>query len=505
MDEAKNIPQPLRLRTKGSRIMLLIPILMILGGCAAVGPNYTTPNPETGDAWNNSWTSGEKEVIQKDQAFQHDWWTLFDDPLLTHYIEDATESNLTVLTAFLRMEEVRARLGVVLGDRFPQVNADADVLRQRSSDNSIAGGYEETFYSPSLGASWEIDLFGRIRRSIEAATADYQATEEEYHDVMVSLYGEVSRTYFTIRTAQARLASAEANIGSQVELLELTRSRFTHGLATDLDVAQAERLLARAEAEVPPLKVTLAEGINSLSVLLGRMPGNLHHELLAVKPIPLPPTRASVGLPADLLRRRPDIRRAERVLAAETARIGIATADLYPSFSLTGIFGFESIDAGDLFDAGSRVFSFGPSLRWQIFSGGSIRNRIKAQDAVAQQALLGYEQSVLTGVLEVENSLKAYVEDRARLKALERSVEAAKRSVRLSTKLYKEGLVDFQPVLDAQRDQFNFENQLAVARGDSSINFVRLYTALGGGWQTAQEDRSESINQHSVTQYAIKE
>lgn len=496
MVEEKTIAQRKKLWLAGSRIVLLIAIMMILGGCAAVGPNYTTPEQEMPDTWTDSWTADQNNVIHQNQVFQHDWWSLFNDPLLNHYIEDATQNNLNVLTAFLRMEEAKARLGVLLGDRFPEVTADGDILRQRSSDNSISGGYEEKFYSPSLGARWEIDLFGRIRRSIEAATADYQVSEEEFHGVMVSLYGEVSRTYFTIRTAQARLTSAEANIGSQVELLELTRSRFTHGLATDLDIAQAERLLARAEAEVPPLKVELSESINRLSVLLGRMPGDLHHELLVVKPIPLPPPNASVGLPADLLRRRPDIRKAERVLAAQTARIGIATADLYPSFSLTGMFGFESIDAADLLDAGSRVFSFGPSLRWQIFSGGSIRNTIKAQDAVTQQALLAYEQSVLTGVLEVENSLKAYVEDRVRLRALERSVDAAQRSVRLSTRLYKEGLVDFQPVLDAQRDQFNFENQLAVARGNSSINFVRLYTALGGGWKRDQPERPEKKQEH---------
>ena len=337
-----------------------------------------------------------------------------------------------------------------------------------------------------MGASWEIDLFGRIRRTVEAATADYQASEEDRTDVMISLYSNVSLTYLEIRTNQARLAAAEANIVSQKEVLGLTRSRFKHGLATDLDVAQAERLLASAEAEIPPLRIALSQGINNLAVLLGSQPGSLHRELMEPQQIPLPPARATVGVPADLLRQRPDIRRAERQLASQTARIGVATADLYPTFSLSGVFGYESINTSDLFDAGSRAFSFGPSLRWNIFSGGRIRNQIKAQDAITRQFLLAYEQSVLNGLREVENTLKAYIEDRVRLAALERSVEAARRSVKLATDLYKQGLADFQPVLDAQRDQFNFENQLASARGDSAANFARLYTALGGGWDPEQ-------------------
>lgn len=454
-------------------------LILTMTGCGAVGPDYSAPQNQMPSVW----TYQEDPGLIVGEKLQRDWWTILGDPLLDEYITSAEKNNLDVLTAVARLDEARSRLGISMGLHYPEASVDGSVTRNRTSENSVTHSIEETFYAPGVGASWEIDLFGRIRRSIEAATADYQATEEEYNCVKVSLYGEVTRTYLDIRTTQARLRSANSNISSQRALFELTRSRFSHGLATDLDVAQAERLLARAESEVPPLKVALSEAINSLSVLLGRMPGSLHKQLMEVQPIPLPPEQATVGLPAELLRRRPDIRRAERILAAETARIGVATADLYPSFSLSGVFGFESIDANVLFDAGSHVFSFGPSLRWQVFSGGRIRSRIKVQDAVVMQALHSYEQAVLNGVLEVENSMKAYIEDRVRLAALERSVDAARRSVALSTKLYREGLVDFQPVLDAQRDQFDFENQLALARGNSAVNFVRLYTALGGGWQ----------------------
>jgi len=297
-----------------------------------------------------------------------------------------------------------------------------------------------------------------------------------------------------IRTYQARLAAAEGNIKSQKQVLELTRARLKHGLATDLDAAQAERVLASSEAEVPPLRIELARSVNTMAVLLGRRPGALYDELSAPEDIPVPPAKVTVGVPADLLRQRPDIRRAERRLAAQTARIGVAAADLYPSFSLTGSFGLESIDTSDLFDAGSRVFTLGPGLRWNIFDGGRIRGQIKVQEALTEQALLAYEQSILNALNEVENALVAYLEQRIRFEALQRSVSASRRAVELATSLYKEGLVDFQNVLDAQRSLFDFENREAAARGGCAGNFVRLYKALGGGWDPGESSGTE-INQ----------
>jgi NodT family efflux transporter outer membrane factor (OMF) lipoprotein len=339
-----------------------------------------------------------------------------------------------------------------------------------------------TLYSPGLSASWEIDLFGRIRRSVEAAGANFQATQEDRTNVMISLYSNVALTYLDIRTYQARLAAASANINSQKQVQELTQSKFKYGLATSLDVAQAERILASSEAAVPPLRMALAKAINTMAVLLGRQPGALYTELSKPEAIPLPPGNVTLGMPADLLRQRPDIRKAERQLAAQTARIGVAKADLYPSLSLTGSFGYESINTNDLFEPTSNVFAFGPSLRWNIFSANTIRNRVKAQDAVARQYMLRYESTVLNALNEVENALRSYIEDRVRLGALKRAVDASRRSVELSTQLYQQGLVNFQDVLDAQRDQFSFENDLASAQGASAANFVRLYTALGGGW-----------------------
>jgi NodT family efflux transporter outer membrane factor (OMF) lipoprotein len=463
---------------RASAWMMILAVVIIISGCALVGPDYTPPSPEV----KAEWQPHEDPALLPDADLVVRWWELFNDPLLNRFIAEASANNLDLLTAVARIDETRARLGITSRNILPSVDIAADATRSRGSENSVSGDYVETIYAPGISAGWEIDLFGRIRRSVESATANYEASQEDRTDVMITVYSRVSLAYLDIRTTQARLAAARANISSQRETLKLVRSRFTHGLATDLDIAQSERLLARAEAEVPPLNIALSQAINNLGVLLGQQPGSLHQLLVTPEPIPLPPERATVGVPADLLRQRPDIRRAERELAAQSAMIGVATADLYPSFTLNGSLGFESVSTSDLFNAGSKVFALGPSLRWNIFSRDRIRNQIRVEDALTRQRLLAYEYAVLNGLREVENNLTAYIEDRVRLSALERSVSAARRSVSLATDLYKKGLSDFQQVLDAQRDQFEYENQLASARGNASANFVRLYAALGGGW-----------------------
>lgn len=458
-------------------LMLLAAIFLVLVSCS-VGPDYVRPTPEMPPAWN---ASADPAVMPGEAVIQR-WWILFDDPQLTELIAAAALSNLDLQEAVARVDEARARLGVASGQLLPQIDAEGSLNHERLSDNGLMPFGTNTHYSPGVTASWEIDLFGRIRRSVEAATADYQASEEDRVDVLIALYAEVARTYIDIRAYQARLASTESNIDTQRQVLEFTRERFRHGLSPDLNVAQAERVLATSESEVPPLRMELSRSINTMAVLLGRAPGALYGDLSVPKPIPIPPEKATVGVPVDLLRRRPDIRRAERRLAAATARIGIATADLYPSLTLKGSLGLESIDAADLFDAGSRVFTLGPALRWKIFDGNRIRNQIKVQDAITRQNLLHYEHSILTALNEVENALVAYLEERIRLDALTRSVDSAGRAMKLAIDLYRQGLVDFQNVLDSMRDLFILQNRLAAARGNSAANFVLLYKSLGGGW-----------------------
>lgn len=457
-------------------------LLLLAAGCVSVGPDYQPPELQVPAVWQE----GADPALVPAEAMVVRWWTLFDDPLLERLIAQGTQSNLDLRSAVARVREARARLGVASGERWPGVDAAGSTMRRRSSENSLAAGSgTETVYNVGLDASWEIDLFGRIGRSVEAARADYQASEEDRVDVLISLYAEIARTYFTVRTSQARLDAAEGNLASQRQVLDLTRSRFRNGLASGLDVAQAERVLAVSEAAVPPLRIELTRAINSIAVLLGQPPGALFPELSEPGPIPVPPAQVTVGVPADLLRQRPDIRRAERQLAAQTARIGIATADLYPRLSLSGSFAFEALQGGDLLKSGSRAFAFGPTVRWMLFDGQRVRNLIKIEDARAEQALYRYEQSMLNALNEAENAMTRYLQQRESLAALERSQQAGRRSVKLATGLYKDGLSDFQNVLDAQRALFEIENQLAAARGDAVINLVQLYKAIGGGWNPA--------------------
>jgi len=467
---------------RGLRPLLAGLLLLLVAGCMSVGPDYEAPELEVPAVWQEgadpALVPAEEEVIC--------WWTLFDDPLLEQLIAMGRQSNLDLRIAVARVKEARARLGVAAGENWPAVDAAGSAMRQRGSENSLSqGSGTDSVYNVGLDASWEIDLFGRISRSVEAARADYQASEEDRVDVLIFLYAEIARTYFTVRTSQARLAAAEGNLASQRQVLELTRSRFRNGLATGLDVAQAERVLAASEAAVPPLRIELTRAINSIAVLLGQPPGALFAELIEPAPIPVPPAQVTVGVPADLLRQRPDIRRAERQLAAQTARIGIATADLYPRLSLSGSFAFEALEGGDLFKSGSRAFAFGPTVRWLLFDGNRVRNQIKVEDARAEQALYQYEQSMLNALNEAENAMTQYLLQRDTLAALERSQQAGRRSVKLATGLYKDGLSDFQNVLDSQRALFEIENQLAAARGDTVINLVQLYKAIGGGWNPA--------------------
>ncbi len=473
--------------TKGRKaaVFNLFPVILCMGimfaatGCMRAGPNYVPPETQMP----HDWTTMPDPALKVGEEMTRTWWMIFDDPFLTRLVEETAEGNLDLKTAVARVREARARLDFAAGGYFPGVDATGSVIRQRTSESlGLRAGETMTFHRIGLDAGWEVDLFGRISRSVEAAAADYEASEEDRGDILVSLLGEVATNYLTVRTLQARLASTLGNIESQKSVLELTQSRFRYGLATDLDVAQAEDVLASSQSQVPPLRTELNQAKNNIALLVGKPPGTFHDELMEEKNIPLPESSIAVGIPADLLRQRADVRRAERQLAAQTARIGVATADLYPSFSLLGTLGLESIDAGDLLTAGSRFYSFGPRFSWNVFDAGRIRSLIRVADALTEQAMYQYEQAVLRALSEVESAMVAYVEERRRLEALERSVEASQRTLNLAVELYREGLRDFQSVLDAQRFLFNQENQLAQSRGNVAIGLVALYRALGGGW-----------------------
>ena len=474
-------------RRAAHELFILVALAVgLLQGCVSlvtVGPDYTPPETKMPDAWHQAATKG----LAEGRADLQTWWVTLNDPVLDNLIRRAGKGNLDLKGAVARILQARASLGIESGQQFPQIDGAGSFERSRTSEGIEVGvpppqDNPDNFAELELDATWEIDLWGRIKRSIESADAALDASTEDYRDVLVLLFADVATNYVEARTLQARIRLARNNVELQRQTLQLTKDRFKAGISPLLDVRQAELNLATTESSIPPLKSSLAQAINRLGVLLGDYPSTLYAGLAQPVPIPVPPDDVTVGLPAELLRQRPDIRRAERALAAQTAQIGVATADLYPQFSLFGTLGVSAVDAVKFFASGNVTYSFGPQFSWNLFAGGSIRSNIDAQDALTKQALLRYENTVLQAVEETENSMTAYVQERDRRGSLARSVTAAQESVKLVETLYKTGLTDFQNVLDMQRSLFQQQDQLAESEGDVTQNLISIYKALGGGW-----------------------
>ena len=464
-----------------------IALLVVSGGSTlltascAVGPDYTRPKTETPAAW------GEK--ADTSVADLSTWWTLFHDDILNGLIDRAIQSNQDLKIATSRVHESRAQLGVVVGGLFPEVNVGGSYAKSRQSPNAqpfpITQVYQSRYHA-GFDASWEIDLFGSVQRGYEAATADYESWIENRRNVLVVLLGDVARNYVGLRGNQLLLGVLRQNVATAKETEEITRARLAAGVATAFDLTRAEALRASAESAIPQVETAIKQTIHRLSVLIGAAPETLAAELGAAKTIPALPPRVLVGLPSDLILRRPDIRQAERRLATATAAIGVATAELYPKISLTGAFGLDSLGSADLLKWESRAWSLGPTIRWPIFAGGRIRAQIKVQDAQQEQALASYEKSVLTALEEVENTLVAYLREGDRRRLLDQAVAANRKSVDLAEDLYKKGLTSFIDVLDAQRALYTTEADLARSEADVTLNLVALYKALGGGWESRE-------------------
>jgi NodT family efflux transporter outer membrane factor (OMF) lipoprotein len=460
-------------------------LLGIFAGCA-VGTDYVAPEIAMPPAWHAELAGGATSE-QMDPQTLASWWTMLNDPILTSLIDRAVRGNLDLKKAQARVREARGRRGINQAHLFPTLNATGSATYSRGSGSvsTAQGSYAisaQDSYSIGLDASWEVDVFGGVRRSVEAATADLQASGEDLRNVLVSLLGEVALNYIEARTFQARLAVAEANLAAQTETYELTAVRVEAGLTTALDVEQATYNLESTRSQIPTLQSGLEEAKNRLAILLGEHPGAVHTELAARQPLPVPPLEVAVGVPADLLRRRPDVRHAERKLAAQTAQIGVVTAELYPKFSLVGSIGLNALDLTNLFSAASRAYSIGPTVSWRLFDAGAIRKNIEVQSALQDQALIQYEATVLTALEEVENALVAFVEEQRRREALRDAARAAERALALAQAQYGAGMVDFRSVLDAQRSLLSLQDQLAQSEGTVTSNVVRLYKALGGGW-----------------------
>lgn len=473
-------------RSSLGMVWLAMPVLYVLQGCA-VGPDYQAPEPQVPDQWQQKVSAGQVDL--------QTWWTLLEDPVLDDLIERSTQGNLTLRIAVARIAEARAQLGIASGQYWPTFDALGAYSYGRTSENgpggAVLGGNTAGLNTLGIDATWEIDAFGRIKRSVESAEATMQASFENFRDLQVTLYGEIAVNYVLVRALQERIAYATENIKLQRQTLQLTRDRRAAELVPELDVSQAELNLASTEAAVPSLQIQLTQSINRLAVLIGTPPGTLQAELEEHKPIPNGPEELLTGLPTELLRQRPDIRQAERQLAAQTAQIGVAKAALYPTFSLSGTFAFEAEKISDLGNWSSRTFSIVPAVRWNIFDGNRIRSNIIVQEARTDQLRLLYEQTVLNALEEVEGAMVAYLQERERAAALVRSVTASRKSVELVNTLYKNGLVDFQNVLDMQRSLAAQEDQLATSEGQVTQNLVRVYKALGGGWSPLAQEQTE--------------
>jgi NodT family efflux transporter outer membrane factor (OMF) lipoprotein len=468
-------------------------LLLVASGCA-VGPNYKKPDVHVPAAWHEAHSDG----VNSRAADLARWWTKFNDPLLNSLVERAVRSNLDLRLAEARIREARAARAVTAAGEWPAVDVSGSYSRNRASENAVGSRFQGAVVSPTAGgsraeqdlyrsgfdASWEIDVFGGVRRSVEAADATIEATIEERRNTLVTLLGEVAKNYIDLRGFQRRLEVARANLKTQQETLELTKVRFDAGLASDLDVAQAEAQVNTTAAQIPTLESSLKQVSHRLDVLLGSEPGALWGDLSHEGEIPSLPPEVLIGLPSELLRRRPDIGRAERQLAAATAQIGAAVADLFPKFSLTGTAGFQSISASDWFTGPSRFWSIGPTIRWPVFDAGRIRANIEVRNAQQEQALRQYEKTILTAFEDVENSLVSYGKEQARYRSLSEALAANRRAVEMANELYTRGLVDFLNVLETQRSLYSSESDLAQSEAAMASNLVALYKALGGGWES---------------------
>jgi len=430
------------------------------------------------------------------------WWTTLNDPELSRLIERAAAGNLDLKKAEARVREARARRGLIKAGFYPTLDASGSATRSRGSADTGPTAITYTgptattdLFSAGLDASWEIDLFGGVRRSVEAADADLQAAGEDLHDTLVSLLAEVGLNYVDLRTAQARLAVTETSLKSLDETQSLAKWRSQAGLGDELAVEQARYNLESARSQIPTLLTAIAEAQNRLAILLGKAPGAVHAELSKSEPLPSLPPEVAIGVPADLLRQRPDVRRAERQLAAQTARIGVATAELYPKLTLSGAIGLQALTFNGLFNAANATSSGSSGLTWRVFDAGAIRKNIEIQSALQEQSLIAYESAVLGALEEAENAILAYAQEQRRRQSLVEAARSAQAAAELAGIKYRTGLIDFTAVLEAERSLLSFRDQLAQSDGAIVTNLVRLYKALGGGWTALSPDEKEiSVN-----------
>jgi NodT family efflux transporter outer membrane factor (OMF) lipoprotein len=475
------------------RLCFAVVLTAQLGGCL-VGPDFKSPTAPISDKWLEA---GDPAVRTKHQAYRG-WWQVFHDPTLDRLIAIAYGQNLSLIAAGTRVLQARAELGVAIGEFYPQSQqATSSIIYARPSHADPTAAPQSligNFWRASLGTTvnWELDFWGKFRRGIESADAAYLSSIASYDEVLVSLLGNVATSYIGIRTLETQIAIARDNIVKQQKALAIAEARYHGGVATKLDVYQAENVLGQTEATIPQLTAQLDQGLNALRVLLGMPPERLDALLRGPTTIPVPPIDVAVGIPADLVRRRPDIRAAELAAAAQSAQIGIAKADLFPAFSLLGTFGTVSANIGgnklsDIVMGKGITFAFGPSFQWNILNYGQITNTVRVQDAKLQELLVDYQNTVLTAQQQVEDGLASFLQGRLQVDDLRRSVAAANAALGLAFVQYQLGTRDFTTVLTAEQNLYTAQNDLAEAEGGVATGLANAYQALGGGWQIRED------------------
>ncbi len=455
-------------------------------GCM-IGPDYRTPPPPVASKWELAPDPG---VDTSHQEYT-DWWNVFNDPTMVKLVKLAYQQNLTLRTAGVRVLEARAQLGEAIGEFYPQQQTlSASVNYNRLPVSLPYTIVNNIYWSDSFGAQagWEIDVWGKIRRGVQSADDAFLASVADYDNVLVSLTGDVAATYVKIRTTEQQINVAHQNVEKERLTVKIVQIRHEGGVATGRDVDQAENVLGATEATVPQLTIQLQQQNDALAVLLGMPPGTIDELLRATVGIPNAPEKAAVGVPADLLRRRPDIRKAELQAAAQCAQIGVAKADLLPSFTLTGIVGTLSSDVNektlaDVFTHGSLAYQVGPSFQWNILNYGQITNNVRYQDAKYQELLVNYQNAVLKAQQEVTDGMSTFLQSKQAVVYLKGSVKAAQGALRIAIIQYREGIADFTTVLTAEQNLYTAENNLAIAEGQVPLGLIAAYRAMGGGWQ----------------------
>lgn len=482
---------------KAAKIALCAMTLVML---AAIGASAATPEEAlvSGD-WIGLTRQSQLPGISEDYADAPDpellsrWWNALGDETLTGLIERALLKNRSLQQARAAVSEARAALGITKASLVPWLDNTDTWTRGKTPSNSTGDGVTREIYRLGLDASWEIDIFGGTRESVRAGVADLEASHASLHSAWVSLSSEVALSYLTLRTLQERYDIAMENLALQTESLQMVSSRFEVGLSDALALSQAQYTVEQTRAGIPTIQAGIEEVTNALAVLVGEVPGSLAEELRQVKSLPKPDGVGLEGIPANYLRQRPDIRAAERRLAAQIARRKSAEKDMLPKFTLVGSIGLESLSSGSLFASDSQSFSFGPRITLPIFHGGAIRSNIRVQSAREEQLLASYEQTVLSAVGELRNALYANIQERSRNEAIRSGVEAARTAAELAVDKYKNGLTDFSNVINAQSALLSLEEQYVVSEGEITSNIVRIFKALGGGWASLAEMEEEQV------------